>query len=565
MKNLKIGLKMTILTLVSCTAFILSFILTDKMSEPAEIGGSTYSDIILANELTADILPPPEYIIESFAYALRLYYTEDSVEEDEIAAAITRLKSDYDMRNVYWQTAFPEQDDSVYKTFVTDAYKYGSDFFVIVSDRLIPADKANDEAAMREAMDSAIEAYENHRECIDQTVIYAADFAERMTVSGGEMIANRDRGLLIVLVVSLLIIALLCIAISVSVAGSLTYGNKVIGKIAGGDLSIVIDEKYISRDEAGGIVLGLKNVSAMLRQYKAYLGEVSDSLHEMADGNINVALKEKYTGDFAVIKTAFEEFQTMFGDTLSRIKSASNAVGSGSKTFAENSAALAADTNTQAASIRDLSGNSETLSMISESNAELSGKALSMINEAASEADRCGENVSQMFASMSEIKTMSDEMVKTIKAIEDIAFQTNILALNASVEAARAGEAGKGFAVVASEVRNLATRSAEASKNTSDIINSTGVKISDGMNVADRTKTSVESILSHITSVSGLISDLSETAENQKKEVTDINNSVSAISVIIDRNSTAAEESAASSQELNAVAVELMNTVERFS
>jgi methyl-accepting chemotaxis protein len=159
---------------------------------------------------------------------------------------------------------------------------------------------------------------------------------------------------------------------------------------------------------------------------------------------------------------------------------------------------------------------------------------------------------------------MSQDMVKTIKAIEEIAFQTNILALNASVEAARAGEAGKGFAVVASEVRNLAIRSAAASKDTADKISSSCAKISDGMAVAGQTKQSVDSILSQIASVSQLVSQLNDSALEEEREIEEINHSVEVISAAIDKNTAAAEESAAASEQLSSVSGELMNSVNKF-
>ncbi|MDR0947879.1 MAG: methyl-accepting chemotaxis protein [Ruminococcus sp.] len=562
---MKITFKMALLTIISCAALLLFWQMSSKLSESAEIGGETYTNIILANELTADILPPPEYIIESYAYALRMYYTEDEGTETEITAAIKELKALYDERNTYWQTAFPEPESDIFDVFVIDAYNYGSEFFNTVLNELIPADKANDEAALNAAMEHIIEAYENHRNCIDETVIYAADYASRMTEAGSQTLRSRDTNLLIVLIISLLLIIILCVIISYGIVRSLKHGHDVITEIAKGNLHIKVDDRYISSDEAGGIVEGLKHVSSMLNQFKNYLDEVSNGLNEMSKGNIHITLRQEYTGDFAVIKESFSRFTAMFGQTLATIKSASESVSAGAKTFAESSSHIAQNASLQADSIHNLNNSSAALEDFSKQNAEMTGKVADVIKNAISEADKCENDVAQMYSAMSEINIMSQEMVKTIKAIEEIAFQTNILALNASVEAARAGEAGKGFAVVASEVRNLAVRSAAASKDTSKKISSSCEKISSGMVVAGQTKESVDSILSQIASISALVSELSESALEQEHEVEGIHHNVEKISDVIDKNTAAAEESAAASEELSSVAGELINSVNQFA
>jgi methyl-accepting chemotaxis protein len=564
MKNLKISVKMSLIIILSIAALVSVSVLSSKLSESAEIGGVTYKNIILANELTADILPPPAYIIESYAYALEMYYSEDADVEKETIEAVKTLREMYNERNTYWLEAFPEQKTDAYGVFVTDSYKYGSEFFTIFFDELIPADEANDEAALRGAGDKIIAAYRNHRSAIDKTVAYAADYAKRMTDEGTAQLALRDRNMLIIIITASAVLIALSAVISISIMRSLTYARNVIGKIAGGDLSVEIDERYIGRDEGGEIVSALRDVAKMLTQFKSYLGEMSEMLSEMANGDLNVSLKQEYVGDFAHIKTVFNDFCEMLDKTVSFIKSSSEAVASGAKSFAESSASLAADSSIQADSIHSLMNSSETLEKLSDKNNERTSEAADIIRKTAAEASICGTQVAEMYDAMSVIEKMSEEMVKTIDAIEGIAFQTNILALNASVEAARAGEAGRGFAVVAAEVRNLANRSAEASKNTADTIVASEERIRGGMQITRNTKAAVESILEKINAVSGMITDISDFAAEQEREISDINNSVSSISAIVDRNTAASEESAAASEELSSVAQELLESVAHF-
>jgi methyl-accepting chemotaxis protein len=565
MKNLKIAVKMLFIVIIGIAAMLTVGLLSAELSKSAEIGGETYDNIILANELTADILPPPAYIIESYAYALELYYTEDPALEKTAEAAVKTLRDSYNERNSYWLEAFPEQESSSYGDFVDESYKHGSDFFDLFFNELIPADTANDEAAMREALDKIMVSYNGHRAAIDKTVTYAADYAARMTESGETQLSLRDRNMTIVIIVAAVILIALCIVIIKSIMRSLNYGHKVIRQIAAGDLSVQIDETYICKDEGGEIVSGLRDVSVMLRRFKAYLDEMSGALSEMTGGNLGVHLTQEYTGDFAHIKGVFNDFSDVFEKTITLIKTSAEAVSAGANSFAESSADLAADSSKQADSIHGLMKSSETLEALSEKNNEKTSEAAAVIKETEEKTNFCGEEVAELFEAMQTIEEMSKEMVKTIDAIEGIAFQTNILALNASVEAARAGEAGRGFAVVAEEVRNLANRSAEASKNTAEIIVASEAKIRGGMDVTRRTKEAVDSILLKVNAVSDMITHISEYAAEQEREVVEINNSVASISAIVDRNTAASEESAAASEELSSVANELLVSVEKFS
>ncbi|MDR0992051.1 MAG: methyl-accepting chemotaxis protein [Ruminococcus sp.] len=564
MKNLKISVKMSLIIVLSIAALIAVSVLSGKLSESAEIGGETYTNIILANELTADILPPPAYIIESYSYALQMYYTEDAATEEESIEAVKALREMYNERNAYWLEAFPEKETAAYGVFVDDSYKYGSEFFAIFFDELIPADAANDEAALRAATDKIIAAYGSHRAAIDKTVTYAADYAKRMTEAGTEQLALRDRNMIFVIISAGVVLTVLCVFICISIMRSLSYAHKVIGKIAGGDLSVVIDTRYIGKDEGGEIVSALSDVTKMLAQFKSYLHEMSDMLSQMSQGNLNVSLKQDYAGDFAHIKSVFNDFCDMLEKTVSLIKTSSEAVAAGAKSFAESATALSADSGTQVSAIQNLMNSSETLEELSDKNNQKTSEVAVIIGKTTEEANFCGVEVAAMYDAMTVIEKMSAEMVKTIDAIEGIAFQTNILALNASVEAARAGEAGRGFAVVAEEVRNLANRSAEASKNTADTIVASEAKIRDGMEITRKAKAAVESILSQINTVSSMITDISDYAAEEKREITDINHSVSSISEIASRNSAASEQSAAASEELSSVAQELLISVERF-
>ncbi|PKK89869.1 MAG: hypothetical protein CVV64_12000 [Candidatus Wallbacteria bacterium HGW-Wallbacteria-1] len=239
----------------------------------------------------------------------------------------------------------------------------------------------------------------------------------------------------------------------------------------------------------------------------------------------------------------------------------SEQVTSASAEVASSSQQMAEGATEQASSIEEISASLEELTSTVQQNAQNSGQADIKAREAVSMSVRGLQAMLKMEETMSKIQTSSAETAKIIRTIDEIAFQTNLLALNAAVEAARAGEAGKGFAVVAEEVRNLAQRSAEAAKNTSELILGAGKNADEGVVASQQMKEILEGINTNVDGLGHILSEVSAASSEQSQGINQINAGVAQLNVVTQNNAASGEESASASEELSAQAASVMNLV----
>lgn len=236
-----------------------------------------------------------------------------------------------------------------------------------------------------------------------------------------------------------------------------------------------------------------------------------------------------------------------------QVSSASGQVSSASQSLAEGA-------TEQAAGLEETSSSLEEMASQTKQNADNANQCNNLMGQAKEVVDEMSNFTNQMTKAIDDIKHSSDETSKIIKTIDEIAFQTNLLALNAAVEAARAGEAGKGFAVVAEEVRNLAIRSAEAAKNTSDLIKGSQEKSENGVRITKQVKEALEKTEKNAGQVAELISEISAASNEQSQGIDQVNTAVAQMDKVTQQNASNAEESASASEELNAQA-ESMNEI----
>ena len=333
------------------------------------------------------------------------------------------------------------------------------------------------------------------------------------------------------------------------------------GRLGIGDSSSVKKTKIRSNDEIGVLA---DIFDGTIDRLKGYIGEISSILESIAEGNLTRETTQDYVGDFVSIQNSLNDILSKLNNTLSGIVESSESVSNGAEQMSIGAQALSQGAVEQASAVEEVDGTVRSISEQVKKTAENAEHASEKVDLVSGQILECNNKMNEMIQAMEEINESSNEIGKIIKTIESIASQTNILALNAAVEAARAGEVGKGFAVVAEEVRELAGKSAEASKSTTELIEHSISAVRDGTKIVNETAEQLQTVVSGAKEVVDTTGWIAEAARTQADSVVEVQERISQISDVVQTNSATAEESAATSQQLSSQAELLKNLVGRF-
>ncbi|MDH2354160.1 methyl-accepting chemotaxis protein [Bradyrhizobium sp. SSUT112] len=468
-----------------------------------KVGGPLYSDIKLGNDLIADILPPPEYVIEAYLEA-----TLAMREPDQLAAhgeRLIQLRKDYDERKAFWVTSSLSADLKTALVSKSDAEV--QKFWKLLSDQLLPALKAKDTAASERAYAQLKDAYTAHRAVIDSIV----ESATKQNADMEKLAADRDSSMLYILLgVSAAVLAFIAaglLGVALGVVRPIVRMTGTMQTLATGDLAA--DIPFAHRQDEVGSMAGALLVFKQAAVDNARLRE------EQLRKEQEAALAKR-----GALHQMAETVERETGRSVDTASAATQGVERAASGLSDIARSLSAQSQAVAAASTQALGSSQTVSAAAE---ELSAS----IREIATQVARTSTVTKSAVAGREQARSTIQALAGSVKKIAEvsdliggIAGQTNLLALNATIEAARAGEAGRGFAVVAAEVKSLSDQTAKSTEEITRLIAEIQASTQAAVDA-------VETMGGHIVEIDGVATSVAAAMEEQDAATREITRSIS--------------------------------------
>ncbi|HOM02430.1 MAG TPA: methyl-accepting chemotaxis protein [Acetivibrio sp.] len=391
------------------------------------------------------------------------------------------------------------------------------------------------------------------RDALETLMEFNTTAAEEKVDENKQIASTASTLMLVVIFAGIIIAVVLGVFISRIISKPISQMVEAADRLAIGDVDVEVRAQ--TKDEIGKLAESFRKMIENIRE-QAYIVE------KIAAGDMTVDVKVKSDKD--LLGKKLKEMVETNNEVLSNINEVSVQVAAGAKQVSDSSMQLSQGATEQASSIEELTASLEQVATQTQISAKNANQANELAEVAKSNAEQGNKQMAEMLNAMEEINNSSSNISKIIKVIDDIAFQTNILALNAAVEAARAGMHGKGFAVVAEEVRNLAARSANAAKETTELIEGTIKRTENGTKIARETAEALNKIVEDVAKAASLVNDIAVASNEQAAAITQINQGVAQVSQVVQTNSATSEESAAASEELSSQAEFLRQSVSKF-
>ena len=561
-----------------------SFLLVESLNLVAlnelKVGGPAFNRVVLAKDLTADILPPPAYILEAYLESTLALNAPENANRHR--SRLAQLHKDYDTRYEFWRTS--TLTGRVKDDLTVRSHSAVSEFWKVAEGEFFPALKSGNMEAARSAYARMTTSYNAHRAVIDDIVVAANDLVTHEVGAATELEHTFSWIVWSASAVMLLVLGFAIFAIMKRVVRPIADMTDVMRRLAGGELNVEIPCTN-RRDELGSMaqavdvfkrtaVAEVKNAEALKEAAEAdgrkaketatVISAVGSCLDALARGDLTYRITQEFSGPFAEIQSNFNTTLARLEETVKAVTTAAVDIDSGARDIAQAADDFSRRTEQQAASLEETAAALDEITATVRKTAEGAKQASSVVGATRADAEASGQVVQETVSAMAEIEKSSKQISQIIGVIDEIAFQTNLLALNAGVEAARAGDAGRGFAVVASEVRALAQRSSEAAKEIKGLISASSQHVETGVELVGEAGKALQKIVGKVTEVAGLVTEIAASAHEQSTALAEVNTAINQMDQVTQQNATMVEQSTAASHSLTREAEELNSLISRF-
>jgi methyl-accepting chemotaxis protein len=529
LRNLSVGKRLLLISLLSAACMLACGLLSINTMNKVKINGPLYHDLVQGKDVTADILPPPVYVIETYLTTFELLQATDPAKRDELIAKCGHLQSEFNERHAYWEKELPPGE--LRQSLLVTSYEPAVRFYKVLNGSFLPAIQRGDmDAAKATAVGELRDAYAEHRKAIDQTVELASNSAKTTEAAAASAESSSTTLLLVMASVFSMTVLVLGVISSRSVTRPLRLIVDRIKDIAEGegDLTRRLD------------VHGKDEIADVARWFNRFVGAMHDMISDISN---NTAALAGASDSLSAVST---QISSGAKQTLNR----ATTVAAAAEEMSANTTNVAAGMEQAAGGLTSVATATEEMTATIGQIASSGEKARNITNQAEQQAARAVELIKQLGQAAHEIG-------KVTETITSISSQTNLLALNATIEAARAGSAGKGFAVVANEVKELAQQTASATEDIKSRIN--GIQSSTASSVEN-----IENINKVIGQVGQIVSTIATAIEEQSTVTRDIAGNIAQASTgVRDAHHRAAETATVSQgiakdiSEVNTATVEM--------
>jgi methyl-accepting chemotaxis protein len=516
MKNIKIGPKLILLLAVFIAGYAIFSWISFSTLNNLRINGNLYNQIIMSKDLIADVLPPPEYIIESYVNVLQMADETDPAKLDYFSAELKRLQADYEERHQFWVNEPLLEQGELRSAMLKGAYDPAIRFYSVVFSQLIPMLKKGDREYAKELVNGELKTlYAVHRKSIDQVVLAAKKKYEQTETLAGIVIQRDTKLLFAIAFVIIVAVIIMSRVIRSSITHPLGIVVDAISKIENGDMTVRVGLER--KDELGILSKALDSLSARLQTIFGNLQMNSDTLAGSAEELSSIGRQVTSTTEQVNVNIS------AMANSATQASVNANEVAGTAEEMSANMNTIAAAVEEMSASIRQISNNA--------------GEANKIAGEAKTKSIEATETMNKLGAAAKEIGQVTD-------VIKRIAEKTNLLALNATIEAASAGAAGKGFAVVANEIKELANQSAKSADNITQRIEAIQSGTSEAVAV-------INGVSEIIKKINHSVEVISNHVDQQTKASNEIANNVAQVNIGAKRVASAIGEVAKGSKDMS--------------